>query len=123
MVTLPSLPLYARGKWDAASLIIQIHKMEMVRTKRNIFAQNGTDQRNETQEFVNKLLSMPSMCVCAILRVPFLIINEAAPFLLPYGGRRRVLQHHSHSKYGLETQLKSLFYLFVSPLCNFVHGH
>ena len=33
--------------------------------------------------------------------------------------------HHSHSKYGLETQLKSLFYLFVrlyAILCT-VHGH
>ena len=32
---------------------------------------------------------------------------------------------HSHSKYGLETQLKSLFYLFVrlyAILCT-VHGH
>ena len=34
-------------------------------------------------------------------------------------------QIHSHSKYGLETQLKSLFYLFVrlyAILCT-VHGH
>ena len=33
--------------------------------------------------------------------------------------------NHSHSKYGLETQLKSLFYLFVrlyAILCT-VHGH
>ena len=39
--------------------------------------------------------------------------------------KKRTRFHHSHSKYGLETQLKSLFYLFVrlyAILCT-VHGH
>ena len=45
----------------------------------------------------------------------------------PESSKNAILPHmqstskHSHSKYGLETQLKSLFYLFLS-LCT-VHGN
>ena len=48
----------------------------------------------------------PGEKTCAFLR--------AFNFSRAIVARRRTLNHeHGHSKYGLETQLKSLFYLFV----------